>query len=66
MVNADAMVSLLRLKTDVEGKSQTSIKLVFAGAQEAHILAELIAEAGVGVIVAPSRPFPHSWEERRM
>ena len=60
------MLALLRLKREVEAESGSSIDMVFAGATEAHLVAEGIAEANVGVIVAPSRPFPRSWERRRM
>ncbi len=40
--------------------------MTFAGAAEAHLLAAEIGYAGIGVIVVPSRPFPATWELRRM
>ena len=64
--SADAIASLIRLKAEVEEDLETTIKFVFAGATEAHLLAKEIGESGAGVIIAPTRPFPHSWEERRM
>ena len=64
--NADAIASLIRLKAEVESDLDTKLKFVFAGATEAHLLAKEIGESGAGVIIAPARPFPHSWEERRM
>ena len=63
---ADAIAALLRLKAEVEEESSTTLRFVFAGAAEAHILAPEIAHAGAGVILTPSRPFPNLWEQRRM
>ncbi|KAG5721025.1 hypothetical protein E4T56_gene1508, partial [Termitomyces sp. T112] len=45
---------------------RSSIKFTFTGASEAHLLAKEIGEAGIGVILAPSRPFPGTWESRRI
>lgn len=64
--SADIMATLIELKKEVEEESGTSIKLTFSGANEAHILAKEIGEAGVGVILNPSRPFPGTWKSRRM
>lgn len=64
--SADAIASLIRLKAEVEEDSNVTLKFVFAGATEAHLLAKEIGESGAGVIIAPSRPFPHAWEQRRM
>ncbi|GJE95451.1 carbohydrate esterase family 9 protein [Phanerochaete sordida] len=64
--NADAIAALIRLKEEVEEELDAELKFVFAGATEAHLLAKEIAKAGAGVIIAPSRPFPHSWEQRRI
>ncbi|KIP04862.1 hypothetical protein PHLGIDRAFT_36717 [Phlebiopsis gigantea 11061_1 CR5-6] len=64
--NADAIASLIRLKAEVEANFDTSLQFVFAGATEAHLLAKEIGAAGAGVILANARPFPHSWEERRV
>ena len=64
--SADAIASLIRLKGEVEEDLNTTLKFVFAGATEAHLLAKEIGKSGASVILAPTRPFPHSWEERRM
>jgi hypothetical protein len=40
--------------------------LTITGATEAHLLAPELAEAGVGVVLTPPRPFPESWQRRRM
>ncbi|KAJ6469475.1 hypothetical protein C8R45DRAFT_1055168 [Mycena sanguinolenta] len=63
--SADVIASLLLLKKEGEAVSGTPIRLTLAGATEAHLLAKEIGEAGVGVIVH-QRPFPASWEERRI
>jgi hypothetical protein len=61
------MAALLRMKKDVENVSQTQkLRLVFLQAGEAHIVAKEIAEAGVGVILSPLRPFPVTHDERRI
>lgn len=64
--SADAIAALLRVKSEAEEEHSTSLRFVFAGATEAHLLASEIAQAGAGVIVAPSRPFPAVWEQRRL
>jgi len=63
--SADIMASLIRLKVDIEAETGSEIRLTFAGANEAHILAKEIGEAHVGVIVYP-RPFPDSWKSKRI
>ncbi|KAF8549605.1 composite domain of metallo-dependent hydrolase [Imleria badia] len=64
--NADIMASLLKLKQEVETVSGTPIKMTLVGAGEAHLLATELAAANVGVIVTPPRPFPYTWEGRRI
>ncbi|KAG6881592.1 hypothetical protein C0993_000830, partial [Termitomyces sp. T159_Od127] len=60
------MASLIRLKKEVENSSGYTTKFTFTGANEAHLLAKEIGEAGIGVILTPSRPFPGTWESRRI
>ena len=55
--SADIMASLVALKKEVEKKTGTSMKLTFAGGTEAHMIADELAEAGVGVIVVPTRSY---------
>ena len=38
--SADVMATLLKLKAEVEGVKDSTIKFVFSGASEAHLLAE--------------------------
>ncbi|KAF8070512.1 carbohydrate esterase family 9 protein [Lyophyllum atratum] len=64
--SADVMASLIHLKQEVEKQNGNAIRLTFTGASEAHLLAKEIGAAGVGVILAPSRPFPGTWESRRI
>lgn len=40
--------------------------MTLSGATEAHLLAKEIGEAGVGVIFVSSRPFPTTWEQKRV
>jgi hypothetical protein len=66
VVSADIMASLLRLKAEVEAARGRTLRMTFVGAAEAHLLARAIGDAGVGVILSPARPFPGTWESRRM
>jgi hypothetical protein len=62
----DIISTLIRLKMEIESVKRTIIKMTITGASEAHVLAAEIADAGIGVIVNPSRPFPVKWQDRRM
>ncbi|KAG1803905.1 uncharacterized protein HD556DRAFT_1484520 [Suillus plorans] len=53
--SADIMAMLLRLKDEYEAHSGRELHLTFAGATEAHLLAHEI-----------SKPFPSTWEQRRI
>jgi hypothetical protein len=64
--SADVMASLIRLKKEAESHSGKTIRFTFSGGSEAHLLAKEIAAAGVGVILTSPRPFPSTWESRRM
>ncbi|KAK0237491.1 hypothetical protein EDD85DRAFT_769737, partial [Armillaria nabsnona] len=64
--NADIMASLIQLKSEIERTTRIPLRVTFAGAAEAHLLAAEIGYAGIGVIVVPSRPFPETWELRRI
>lgn len=69
MLNAhsiDVIVSLIQLKREIEKLKGNSIQMTITGASEAHAIAAELAEAGVGVILNPSRPFPAKWEDRKM
>ncbi|KAA1466778.1 hypothetical protein DENSPDRAFT_766715 [Dentipellis sp. KUC8613] len=64
--SADPMARLLELKKEVENNRGSRMQMVFAGATEAHLLAKEIGDAGVGVILIPSRPVPMTWDDRRI
>ncbi|KAI0666496.1 carbohydrate esterase family 9 protein [Trametes maxima] len=64
--SADAIASVIILKSEAEAILGNKIKVTLMGATEAHLLAKEIGEADVGVVVSPTRPFPHLWEERRL
>ncbi|KAI9000710.1 composite domain of metallo-dependent hydrolase [Trametes punicea] len=64
--SADVMATLIRLKTEVEEKRGTYMRMVFSRATEAHLLAEEISNAGISVILRPPRQFPWSWDDRRI
>lgn len=64
--NVDIMATLLRLKDEYETHSGGKLRLTFSGATEAHLLGHEIARAGVSVIITQSKPFPETWEQRRM
>ncbi|KAI0722347.1 composite domain of metallo-dependent hydrolase [Cerioporus squamosus] len=64
--SADIMATLIRLKNEVEERRGSYMRMVFSRATEAHLLADEIAHARIGVILSPSRQFPWSWDERRV
>ncbi|EAU91444.1 amidohydrolase [Coprinopsis cinerea okayama7 len=64
--SADVIATLLILKQQVELDARKSIQMTITGASEAHLLAKELANAGVGVVLSPSRPFPATWEDRRI
>ncbi|KAF8525610.1 hypothetical protein BU17DRAFT_41726 [Hysterangium stoloniferum] len=63
--SADIMATLIRLKEEVEDNTGKRLRLTFAGATEAWLLAAEISKANVGVILYPSRSFPGTWDKRR-
>jgi hypothetical protein len=64
--SADVIATLMTLKREFEAHTGHTLRLVITGATEAHLLASELAEAGVGVVLVPARPFPESWQRRRM
>ena len=64
--SADVIATLILLKKEVEEKMGATIHMTIAGATEAHLLVKEIAEARIGIIFNPSRPFPATWERRRV
>ncbi|CCM03596.1 uncharacterized protein FIBRA_05734 [Fibroporia radiculosa] len=64
--SADVIATLIVLKKEVEAKFGSTVKMTITGALEAHILAQELAEANVGIIQVPTRPFPTTWERLRI
>jgi len=66
VASADIMAVLLRLKIEIEQARGSFMKMVFFRATEAHLIADEIARAKVGIILEPARPFPQVWDDRRI
>ncbi|KAJ7086089.1 carbohydrate esterase family 9 protein [Mycena belliarum] len=64
--SADPIASLLLLKKEVEHAKGQTIQMTITGAAEAHLLAQELGEADVGVILNPARSFPYRWADRRV
>jgi hypothetical protein len=64
--SADVIATLILLKKEVEEKTGAIIHMTITGATEAHLLVKEIAMADIGIIFKPSRPFPTTWERRRV
>ncbi|KAJ4408927.1 hypothetical protein N0V82_009582 [Gnomoniopsis sp. IMI 355080] len=70
--SADAIASILKVKEtidkEISAKSKTSsgkIRLAIIGGAESYILADELAAAGVGVVLAPAQSYSTSWDQRR-
>ncbi|CED83667.1 Metal-dependent hydrolase, composite domain [Phaffia rhodozyma] len=63
---ADIIARLIQLKKSIQEETGDSINLVIHGGSEAHLLAKELAEANVGVLLAPARSFPTGWDQRRI
>ena len=64
--SADVIATLIMLKREVEKVTGKTLRVTITGATEAHILAAELAEAEIGIVLTPVRPFPMIWEQRRM
>ncbi|KAK7701060.1 hypothetical protein SLS57_011865 [Botryosphaeria dothidea] len=63
--SADTIAALLRVKSEVEEAVNADIRLTVVGGAESHLIAKELAEAGVGVVLAPLLPYSKSWDQRR-
>jgi hypothetical protein len=63
---ADIVATLIRLKDGYQAHFRRELRMTFVGATEAHLLAHQISNAVVSVIVAEGKPFPLTWEQRRI
>lgn len=64
--SGDVIATLIELTKEFEALSGHPLRMTVAGATEAYLLASELAEAGVGVVLTRVRPFPLTWEQRRM
>ncbi|KAK0206400.1 carbohydrate esterase family 9 protein [Desarmillaria ectypa] len=64
--SADIMATLLLLKSEVEDRIGSRMRMVFSGATESHLLAPEIGNSGVGVILNSLKPYPTTWDGRRI
>lgn len=64
--SADVIATLILLKREVEDEFGSTVKMTITSALEAHILAKEIAEANIGIVQVPARPFPTTWERLRI
>ncbi|KAL5606089.1 hypothetical protein BROUX41_006141 [Berkeleyomyces rouxiae] len=65
--SADMIASALKLKATVEASlpPKTKLRVAILGGAEAYLVADELARADVGVILAPIQSFGNEWEERR-
>ncbi|OHF03007.1 amidohydrolase [Colletotrichum orchidophilum] len=69
--SADTIATLLDVKSTVEevlseiANSTERLRLVIYGGAEAHLVADALFAAKVGVILAPMQSFAISWDQRR-
>ncbi|KAF9227427.1 composite domain of metallo-dependent hydrolase [Gyrodon lividus] len=64
--SADIIATLIRLKKEVENATGRPMKMTITGASEAHLLAQELSHADIGIILKPARPLPLSWEAKRI
>ncbi|GJJ06667.1 hypothetical protein Clacol_000862 [Clathrus columnatus] len=63
--SADVIATIISLKDEVETDGGGQLKLTISGAAEAHLLANELGQANIGVIFTPLRVTPLSWDQRR-
>ncbi|KAL0944853.1 carbohydrate esterase family 9 protein [Colletotrichum truncatum] len=68
--SADTIAALVDVKTSVEQAMKEIhldgvLRLVIIGGAEAHLVADQLAAAGVGVVLAPLQSYAISWDQRR-
>lgn len=64
--SADIIATLILLKKEVEETVGNAIHFTITGGLEAHLLAKELAKARIGVVQIQARPFPATWERRRI
>ena len=64
--SADQIASLIALKAEIEAQTGARLRMTISGGTEAHLLAQQLADAEIGVILLRPRPYPSNWDSRRM
>ncbi|QIW95504.1 hypothetical protein AMS68_001022 [Peltaster fructicola] len=70
---ADTIAALIKLKEGIDhairqasgSSSADKLRLVVLGGAESHLLADELAAADIGVVLAPAFPYAVDWEQRR-
>jgi len=63
--SADSIASVIKVKTAVEAVTKTKLRVAIFGGAESWLLAKELADAGVGVILAPLLAYAVEWDQRR-
>ncbi|CAK7262655.1 hypothetical protein SEPCBS119000_000078 [Sporothrix epigloea] len=63
--SADAIAAILTVMEEVEIATSKYIRLTILGGAEAHLLADVLAAAEVGVILAPLLSYRTTWDQRK-
>ncbi|KAF7792287.1 hypothetical protein EIP86_003323 [Pleurotus ostreatoroseus] len=64
--SADIIATVIQLKQEVESTTGRRLKITVIGGTEAHLVANELAKADIGVVLMPPRPFPYTWDYRRI
>lgn len=63
--SADTIAAILRVKEEVEDAAKAKLRVVILGGAESHLVADDLAAADVGVVLAPLLSYGTGWDERR-
>ncbi|ORY59984.1 uncharacterized protein BCR38DRAFT_443521 [Pseudomassariella vexata] len=63
--DADGIADALKLKSTVEEASNSTLTVVIIGGAESHLIADELAAAKVGVVLAPLQSYRVTWDQRR-
>lgn len=63
--SADTIAAILRVKEEVEDAASAKLRVVILGGAESQLVADDLAAANVGVVLAPLLSYGTGWDERR-
>lgn len=63
--SADTISAVLRVKEAVQAEAPVPLRLVVVGGAESHLVADELAAADVGVVLAPLLSYRATWDQRR-